>query len=628
MELVTDQEKLQPQENLSDQKTLQQFTEKLQGRLLSMPQEILFQVQCVVSRGNLMVLSQHSPDEKPDLQEVFEVLQQAIHTWLPDFTWAIFHSATVPSASEAKLYLRAWGQKHPYAYHHFNLCPANLAESEPLPGESAEPLSSHGKQVEATLDRREAMESSGTGGRLALVATDSDWESLLLVEPAPFEEKKAPWVQADFGRSQWLPWILAGVGVSVISFAGGMFLMSRPCMIKQCEPLEKAEVLNQQAMQTIQEAKSGQDLRQAQRQLNAASQVLKAIPSWSQRHGEAQTLLKADQSHLMLLERVLMAEGQAESALQKAQTLPQSVNGWREIQLLWQGAIAQLKTIPQKPPFDSFVQQRLAIYQGNLATINQYITAEQQAQKKLAAAKSAANIANGRQSLAQSPENWQRVQVTWQVAVNHLRQIPNTTTSFGEAQQLLGEYESKLGVARDRVTQENLAKKALDQAVTLAKKAALLQQQNQWTPAVATWRNAVNQLAQVPDGTIYHNQAQSLVSSYANSLQQAETQLNLVVAQQKIRADLDRVCAGTPKTCIYVITPELIQVQFTPTYEKALQQAYTAGQAGNYPLLGGAVNHVDSLQAALQAISNNAGMTLEVYSSNGMDLLGSFNPGG
>jgi hypothetical protein len=631
MELVTDQENLQHQETLNDQVDLPPFAKQLQKRLLSLSEEIPFQVRCVLRRGNLMVLSQHPPGSMPDARQVFRILEQTVQTSLPNFTWELFGSDTVPIESEAKLYLRILGQKHPYAFHQFNLATVNLVESEgALPGRSAEPVSDCSKQVEEALNRGEesADESLEIESGLVLRTVEPDWDAFSLTESSPPEQEQIPLLKEGSGRSQWMPWILTGVGVSVISFAGGMFLMSRPCMIKMCEPLEKAQVLTQQATQTIQKAKSGQDLKQAQQQLNEGSQLLKGIPSWSRRHEEAQALLQADQSQLALLDRVLAAENTAETATQRTRTLPQPVADWQGVQVLWREAIAQLGTIPRETPLHPFVQERLGVYRENLRTIDQYIVAEQQAQKKLAVAKSTANTASARQGLAQTPENWRRVQATWQVAVNYLRQIPNTTTSFAAAQQLIGEYESKLGIARDRVTQENLAKNGLTQGIALARKAVILQQQNQWTQAVATWRSAVNQLNQVPDDTFYRDRAQPLIASYASSLEQAETQLKLAVAQQKIRTDLDQVCSGTPKTCIYVIAPDLIRVQFTPTYEKALQQAYAVGQAGNYNVLGGAVNHVDSLQTALQTICNNAGIPLEVYGSNGTDLLGSFNPGG
>jgi hypothetical protein len=637
MELVTDQENLQHQETLNDQVDLQPFAKQLQERLLSLSQEIPFQVKCVLRRGDLMVLSQHPPGSMPDPGQVFRILEQTVQTSLPDFTWELFGVGTVPIGAEATLYLRILGQKHPYAFHRFKLATGNLTESEEaLPDLLAEPLSDCSGQVEEAVDRdnEPAHESFETESGLVLRTLEPDWDTLkpdwdtFSVEDAPPEEAQTPLVAEGTGRSQWIPWILTGVGVSIISFAGGMFLMSRPCMVKMCESLEKAQILNQQATQTLQKAKSGQDLKQAQQQLNEGSQLLKGIPSWSRRHEEAQALFQSDQSQLALLDRVLAAEQKAETAMQRTRTLPQSVADWRGVQALWQEAIAQLGTIPPETPLHSFVQERLATYRENLRTIDQYIVAEQQAQKKLAVAKSTANTASARQGLAQSPENWQRVQATWQVAVNYLRQIPNTTTNFAEAQQLIGEYESKLGIARDRVTRENLAKNGLTQGVALARKAVMLQQQNQWNQAVATWRSAVNQLNQVPEDTVYHDRAQPLIAAYASSLEQAETQLNLAVAQQKIRTDLDQVCSGAPKTCIYVITPNLIRVQFTPTYEKALQQAYAVGQAGNYNVLGGAVNHVDSLQTALQTICNNAGIPLEVYGSNGAELLGSFNPGG
>jgi hypothetical protein len=80
--------------------------------------------------------------------------------------------------------------------------------------------------------------------------------------------------------------------------------------------------------------------------------------------------------------------------------------------------------------------------------------------------------------------------------------------------------------------------------------------------------------------------------------------------------------------CSYTIANNVIRVQFTPSYERKLRTAFLIGQSGDRGTLGGAVNHIETLQTALQTIADNAGLPLEVYNADGSDLIGSFNPKG
>lgn len=606
-------------ETLDHQGHLQQFSQQLQEFLLSLPQGIPFQVHCVLKRHNLMVLSEHPPDEKPDTHQVFDALEQAIQVFLPGFVEEVFESAAIPQNAEAKLYLRKLGQKQPYAFHAFNL--DSVDEQEPVSSETIAVLSEDLKQLEQNLDR----EGEDFDLDQLLVLTEPEAEANSLAPDSP-ESEEAVAEKEPEARSPWLWWIAAGVGVSIVSFIGGIVLVSRPCIIGRCEPVQVAAAMNQQASQTLQKATSEQDLKQAQQKLTEANEILRKIPLWSGQYGEAKSILTDGQTQLSQLDRVLAAENKAKEAMQKGRTIPQTLAEWDRVQTLWKSAIAELEAIPQGTPLYSFVQQRLTTYRENLLISDQFKSAEQQAQKKLLAAKSAAGTAQAREGVAQSIANWQQVQVTWQVAVDALKQIPNTTTSFTEAQQLLGDYSAKLEIARDRATREQLAQKSYSEAVSLGQKAQTLQRQNQWSQAVINWRSALKQIEQIPENTAPYEKSQLLVSPYTNSLQQAETQLRTAVSQQKLKADLNRVCAGSPKTCTYFVLTNMIRIQFTPMYEKALQQAIVAGQTGNYGALGGVTNNIDSLQAALQAISNNSGLPIEVYNSTGTEMVGSFNP--
>ncbi len=618
-----------PVESATPQSDLQRLAQYLQRQLRSLPLAEPLQIQCVVKQGNLMILGQHPLTEEPQAPAVFGALQQALQT-LPPALLNGLAPETVKALTHVKLYLRALGQRQPYAYHLCELAsPVTSVPEVPstVSTEAAAPLA----EPIAALDMDAAALNPERDEYASIEQDDpANNSDLPLTKPSdliPLELEEPPVVLSKPVRSPLLPWLVAGVGISIIAFGSGLWFMSRPCMAGACEPLQSAQALSQQSTQTIQAAKTGQALQQARQQLAEAERILQTVPTWSSHHNEAQALQQTYQSQVEALDRVLAAEGKATTATQKSQTLPLSTADLQTTQALWRDAIAQLQTIPQTDALYAFAQQRLTAYTANLAAISKLTSAEQQAQKQLAVAKETATIATTRQGIAQTPENWQLVQSTWQVAVNSLRQIPTSTTSYAESQQLLSDYRPKLAAARDRATQEQIAKRAFTQALALAQKADAAQRKNQWSQAVINWREALTNAKQVPSGTTYGEPAQPLVASYTTSLKQAEARLQFATAMQRTRADLNRVCAGSPKLCSFAIASDVIRVQFTPSYERALRTAFVVGRSGDYGTLGGAVNHIETLQTALQTIANNAGLPMEVYSADGSELIGSFNPG-
>lgn len=617
-----------PVESATHQSDLQRLAHFLQMQVRSLPLAESLQIQCVIKQGNLMLLGQHPLTDRPQPAAIFGSLQQALQN-LPSTLLDGLAPETVKALAHVKLYLRAAGERQPYAYYLCEL--ASPATSVPEPSstvstEAAAPLT----EPIAALDIDSAALNPERDAAASIEQDDLANESdLPLAESSdllPLELEEAP-LEVPPVRSPLVPWLVAGVGISIIAFGSGLWFMSRPCMAGACEPLQSAQALSQQSTQTLQAAKTGQALQQARQQLIDAERLLQTVPTWSSHHQEAQALQQTYQSQIETLDRVLAAESKATTATQKSQTLPLSTADLQATQALWRDAIAPLQTIPQTDVLYAFAQQRLTAYTANLAAISKLTTAEQQAQKQLAVAKETATIATTRQGIAQTPENWQLVQSTWQVAVNSLRQIPTTTTSFAESQQLLSDYQSKLAAARDRATQEQLAKRAFTQALALAQKADAAQRKNQWSQAVINWREALTNVKQVPSGTTYDEPAQPLVASYTTSLKQAEARLQFATAMQRTRADLNRVCAGSPKLCSFAIASDVIRVQFTPSYERALRTAFVVGRSGDSGTLGGAVNHIETLQTALQTIANNAGLPMEVYSADGSELIGSFNPG-
>lgn len=610
-------------ESAIHQGDLQRLAHQLQTALLALPETTLMQIQCVIKQEKLMVLGQHPPDETPNPSAVFSALEQMLQALLPELVHE-FMLGQDHAPVQSKLYLRVLGQKQPYAAHSFQL---ETPVVEPF-ATTEEPLGEPAIEEKTLNDNRNSragvsIDQSELSSSAA--SPNTDFSELTQLSPEPEEPlDKAPLPT----RSPLFPWLIAGVGVSVICFGAGLWVMSRPCMVGACEPLQAAQMLNQQSMQAIQTAQTGQDLQRAQQQLTEAKRQLQDVPAWSNHHQEAQTLQQTYQSQLQTLDQVLAAENKAATATQKSQALPQSTASLQATQALWREAIAQLQTVPRTNILYAFAQQRLSAYEANLAAIGKLTIAEQQAQKKLTVAKETAKVAEARQGIARTPDNWQLAQTTWQVAINTLKQIPASATNYAEAQQLLSDYQPKLATARDRATQEQIAQKSFTQALALAQKADAAQRSNQWSQAVANWREALTNVKQVPNSTAYTEPAQPLVAAYSTSLKQAEAQLQVVAAMQRTRGDLNRVCAGTPKLCTYAIANSVIRVQFTASYERQLRTAFIVGRSGDRSTLGGAVNHIETLQTALQTIADNAGLPLEVYNADGSDLIGSFNPKG
>ena len=67
--------------------------------------------------------------------------------------------------------------------------------------------------------------------------------------------------------------------------------------------------------------------------------------------------------------------------------------------------------------------------------------------KKLTAAKAVAFTVVNNEANAKSGNDWQKVESTWLIVVNGLKNIPQTSEAYQEAQNLLAEYQPKLIIA-------------------------------------------------------------------------------------------------------------------------------------------------------------------------------------
>jgi len=580
----------------------------LQASLQSkLTESVPVQVRCLLKDGTLVILVQHPADVVLNSQQTFGFLEQ---TLVED------HQSISP---QVQLYLRATGQKAAYASHSFAVKPlagvkATAVEDVPeTPGRTKSPTETASQSADA-----EPTQSSNVSETES--AEPHPWDEPVQGEDSQPDESPQE-TEAPLKRKlkpSLLPLLVTGVGVSLLIFFSTLYVLTRPCVIGSCKVISDAQILSEKSATTLQKPSSGKEVLEAQQELTQAIQMLETIPAWSSHHGKAQELIKAYTAQAERVNRMVMALKTAARASYKSVNPPHSPYQWIEIQNMWGDAIARLEQLPTNSNLQPLAQQKIKLYKANLAQANQRLSKERQAQGYLKEARDAALIAEARQGVAQSVEHWQLVYATWQMAMKRLKQIPQGTTAFQEAQQLTALYQPKVASARDRKTAEQIAANAYNQGLRLAQLAKESQANNQWSVALSQWRNALTYVNQVPIDTYYYGKARSLAGSYNNSLKQAQGQLQLVVKVQQARRDLNQTCYGKTKACSYIIDNNVIKVRLTPTYMQQVRQIALNAQAkGDSNVQSGVVNHILTLGEALEAISDNARIPIEVYTPEG-----------
>ena len=587
------------------QDRLKRIAQKLQEQLQPRSPAIPLQVQCAL-KDSLMVLVQHPPGNAPNPQEMFETLEQSLFELPNELTTSIVES----KGAKVKLLLRVLGQQKPYAYHTIELIPSLIQFDPETLFKPSEVIATPEKVDTPVADEPESIAAiAPESGRLAVYEGELDAESA------------TPLAEDDGGLGRWKtsrrlvlpPWFWLGVGgiATAVLVGGSLFALTRPCVVGGCPSLQQAQTLVQRSAQT---SRSGGSSQQSTADLLEAQRLASAIPPWSRYHGEAQAFKQR-------LNQALAAETKAAMATQKAESAAQPIADWQVTQSLWKEAIAQMSTVPKDSPLFGFAQERLIAYRANLLFADQRMKAEQDAQQRLTTAKKTAGLAEVRQSTAQQLAEWQLAQSTWQMAINNLTQIPDNTTSHVEAQQLMEGYTQKLQAVGDRATKEQQAAKIYAQAQTAAQRAKTLQQQNQWSQAVTAWQAALAAAKQVPVGSLLTSEAQTLMATYTGSLKQAES-----VAQ--VRSDLERICTAEGKICDYTITNNVIEVRFSPSYERRVRTlGGLSSFSGDAEALYKIDKHLASLRSALQTVCTNSGVPMAVYNSDNQQI-GSLIPGG
>ena len=613
--------------------------QQLQQHLASqLPENIPILVRCGLKDGHLMVLAEHISSVKPDLENTFRTLQQAVLNFAPELS------------GELRLYLRVAGEKHPYAYRAFKMprpLGAMAIPSLKLPifientiGNQIEPR----EQEESSFDVKSMKTgaiATGTNSATSPApekpqelqeSLNAEWSS----EPASLQEgdenaaiaakKSSPTGRKirkiKRKRNKYSIWPIAyGVVPTLVGAAAFTWTLTRPCVIGQCPELAKAKELEEAAQKNLASAKYLQHLTNSKEQLDRASKLLKGIPSWSRVALRAEGQKQGYQTEADRVGRAIRAMEIGGEAAEKGKNPPHQIMVWQKAQSQWIEAIAILQKIPANAKVYPFVQQKIEEYQRNLEIINRRIEAEQAATQGLEKAKSVAKAAQTRQSVAIGTSGWQDVSALWEKATNILSQIPQGTTTYLEARGLLKDYGDRLAGARERQTQEQVSAEAYQEARIWAEKAGKLDRNREWAQAKNYWREALNYSQSVVADTFYYTKAREDIETYVAAIKYDEEQIKNASLLKNTRKQIKKICAGTPVICEYTIAEDAISVWLSSAYVRQMRRtAIVADRSGDRKTLANVDRHIQKLRSALEKISNNSGIPLLLYDPYGAPI--------
>ncbi|MEL7502652.1 MAG: hypothetical protein AAFN18_09300 [Cyanobacteria bacterium J06554_6] len=436
-------------------------------------------------------------------------------------------------------------------------------------------------------------------------------------EVAAVEEEEVL-TQTPMARQQRSRWWVAGV-LSAILLGGVVYVVSRPCVLGGCDRIDRAESLGEAALLELADSPTPQTVLDMQQQLSDAVSLLRPIPVWSFHHSRAQTALQSYEQQLSDLESVIAAQQDATAAAEASQSPPYPVDHWQTVAAQWETAIARLQTIPAESPiYEEIVAPKLAEYQNNLATIQGRVEAELAADTSVNQATQSGSLATQQAQIATNLATWETALQSWEAAVSQLKQIPQGTLAYGEAQQLLPEYESELSQVRTRTRQERIADQFHNEAVRYAAQAREFETENQWTLAMMHWRDAISQAEGVPEGTARYTDSQNLLKTYRPAMSQAQENLRLAQRYQKAEADFVKACGNASQLCSYTMRGGKVIVKLADGYDDLIELSITPpDQRAIAAVNSSLTTRANQLLSDLTNIGKRTQLPVELQDNNG-----------
>jgi hypothetical protein len=211
----------------------------------------------------------------------------------------------------------------------------------------------------------------------------------------------------------------------------------------------------------------------------------------------------------------------------------------QQSQQLSQRALATIQTSPSAlevvDAYDQLAQanqllETIPFWSRSYATAQALIADYANEIEELGLVVKALNQANNAAKKSLNPPHpvpvWREVQWMWREAIALLEKVPTESLVYALAQTKRSEYESNLNSINNRVILEQGAQ---DRIVMIKKAAEVTEARSQiinsidsWQQTTESWQTILDQLQQVPQGTMAFAEAQRLASVYQLRLEEAE----------------------------------------------------------------------------------------------------------
>jgi hypothetical protein len=412
-------------------------------------------------------------------------------------------------------------------------------------------------------------------------------------------------------------WAAGGIGLVALLGAGG-YGLSRPCVLGACPQLAQSQTLAEKSLSVLNGEATGKEILAAQNDMHQSITQFKSVPIWSSSHSQAQADLKKYEAQSNMLDITVDGMKKAARASDKTSKQPVSQSTWKESQKLWEGAIADLRKVSADSRAYPLAQQKLTEYQKKLDSVNQNITSEAGADKILSNARVLGVNTTAKQAQVKTLEDWQAVQKDWKTFNAQIAEIPSDVTAYPEAQKLQKDYQQQIAAVNDKLSKEKKHGETYEKAQTTAASAKKSGEAKKLEESLASWNSAIATLQNIPADSIYQPKAEALNLEYTKAMKQTETAVVVEKKSAQASEALKKICDGKPAVCSYKLADNKILVTLLADYAKTVRKtAEDANKVADQNAQTGLIRHINSLGDALESVSNNAQIPLQLYSDSG-----------
>ncbi len=298
--------------------------------------------------------------------------------------------------------------------------------------------------------------------------------------------------------------------------------------------------LVEQSDQLINQATGPKDIELGKTKVKAAQASLDKLPVWFLGYFPQRYCTVFSCSWQFTLDEFKQARAQVgrmeakvfqeEQALQQLETATANVENAKglyatipskqEAIALWQTAVDQLNQIPPKTLAGRLAQPQISAVQRDFQQQVNTVTAQGTTQTQIVTARAYAQVAvETVQNPPHPSEVWEKAADHWRLAIAELQRIPPQSPGYIEAQTLKAQYEGHLGTVKIRLTQEQEAQKAFQQAqedyVRLLENNAPNHPQYR-----AQLQRILNSLATIKPGTTVYGEAIAMLKQVQTLLRQ------------------------------------------------------------------------------------------------------------